>query len=105
MRMFPEGEFGTLRPGSTDWTYERVLGSTCSTPRAPAEETSPGWKPDSIQASERTSAGSSLYAIAQLVSIVRTLGAGAGTARTGRTPGLPWPRADSVTGPAMPSAA
>ena len=59
MRMFPEVDLGTLWPISTDWTYERVLGSTCSTPRAPAEETSPGWKPDSIHASARTSAGSS----------------------------------------------
>ena len=56
----PEVDFGTLWPISTDWTYERVLGNTCSTPRAPDEETSPGWKPDSIHASARTSAGSSL---------------------------------------------
>src|SRR5258708_20082821 len=101
--MFPDVDLGTLTPISTDWTYERVLGRTCSTPRAPAEETSPCWKPDSIHASARTSAGSSRYAIAQLVSIVRTLVDGAGAGRTGRTPGGPWPSVLTVTGPAMPS--
>ena len=39
------------------------------------------------------------------MSIDRTLAEGAGAGRTGRTPGVAWPSARKVLGPAMPSAA
>jgi hypothetical protein len=55
--MLPPAECGIRFPTSTRSTKRCVAGITCITPLAPAEETTFGWFPDSIQASARTRLG------------------------------------------------
>ena len=56
--MFPSAVRGIFSPARTSSTNAHVDGMICMTPQALADDVRFVWKPDSIQASAFTSAGS-----------------------------------------------